>query len=202
MLPLADGERQFVVVTGLPGSGKSCLAKRIAPLLGLDVIDKDDILEDLFRSKGIGDEAWRRTLSRESDGILEREVRGSQGAVLVSFWHLPGMSRDSGTPTGWLRELSGTIVNLHCECPAELAAHRFGARERHAGHLDHTRSPEQIVTSIRDVARLERLQIGETVCVDTSTEIRIEQLAERVRSAFDRAKDSRNRLHEPHDDQQ
>jgi len=102
--------KPFVVMSGLPGSGKTTLARRLAPLLDLPVIDKDDILERLFVSKGIGDAAWRRTLSRESDSILQHDATRSEGAILVSFWHLPGMPVDSGTPTTWLQSLSDQLV--------------------------------------------------------------------------------------------
>ena len=37
-------DRQFVVVSGLPGSGKSLLASRLSAVLGLPPIDKDDVL--------------------------------------------------------------------------------------------------------------------------------------------------------------
>src|SRR5262245_21187082 len=97
-------DRRFVVISGLPGSGKSTLAHRLAPALGLPVIDKDDILERLFESKGTGDHVWRRALSRESDRILHSDAEASNGAVVVSFWHQPGMSADSGTPTRWLSQ--------------------------------------------------------------------------------------------------
>jgi len=43
------------------------LARRLAPALNLGLIDKDDILDRLFEAKGIGDAAWRRAVSRESD---------------------------------------------------------------------------------------------------------------------------------------
>jgi adenylate kinase family enzyme len=76
----------FLVVSGLPGSGKSTLAQKLATTLGLPVIDKDQILDRLFESKGVGDATWRRSLSRESDAILEREATSSDGAILVSFW--------------------------------------------------------------------------------------------------------------------
>jgi len=75
--------------------------------LNLPVIDKDDILESLFESKGTGDFAWRRALSRESDAIFQDLAKASEGALLVSFWRAPGMPQDSGTPTGWLPGLSG-----------------------------------------------------------------------------------------------
>ena len=67
-------QRRFVVISGLPGSGKTTLAWQLASLLDLPVSDKDSILEDLFDSKGVGDAAWRRILSRESDRILQAQA--------------------------------------------------------------------------------------------------------------------------------
>jgi hypothetical protein len=46
----------------------------------MPLIDKDDILDRLFESKGGGNAAWRRTLSRESDVILQQEATNSAGA--------------------------------------------------------------------------------------------------------------------------
>jgi glucokinase len=175
------------VVSGLPGSGKSWLALKLGPLLGLSVIDKDDILERLFDLKGVGDSAWRQTLSRESDLIFRQESEASQGALLVSHWHLPGMPSASGTPTDWLRGLSSRIVNLHCECSAEVAAARFSKRQRHSGHLDHAKSREQILTSLQDLLRLKPLEMGERVSVDTSAEIAFRELASRISRAFERS---------------
>lgn len=63
--------KRFVVVSGLPGSGKSTVARLVSPALNLPVIDKDDILERLFDSKGVGDASWRRALSRQSDVIFD-----------------------------------------------------------------------------------------------------------------------------------
>ena len=79
--------RHFVVVSGLPGSGKSTLARRLASALNLPLIDKDEILDRLFDSKGVGDSTWRRTLSRESDVILQREAVSLDGAVLAAGWN-------------------------------------------------------------------------------------------------------------------
>jgi predicted kinase len=150
-------EKRFVIVSGLPESGKSRLASQLAPLLGLAIIDKDAILERLFESRGAGGPEWRRALSRESDLIFRREAESSSGAILVTDWHVPGMPSDSGTATNWLLGLSTRIINLHCECPFEIAAARFSRRNRHAGHLDNTRSHDQILASIRDFHRRRQL---------------------------------------------
>ena len=145
-------DRYFVVVSGLPGSGKSTLAQRLASALGLPLLDKDAILERLFESNEMRDVGWRRTLSRESDLILQTEATASDGAVLVSHWHLLGMPLSSGTPTDWVPKLSPRVVNVHCDCSAEIAAERFVQRKRHPGHHDDKKSPLEILASIREVA--------------------------------------------------
>jgi hypothetical protein len=88
--------KPFVVISGLPGSGKTTLGRRLAPALDLPLIDKDDILDRLFASKGVGDAAWRRVEPRErwdlggsSDALRWRHPGG--------VWRVPGMRSDSGT---------------------------------------------------------------------------------------------------------
>jgi hypothetical protein len=44
-------DRTFVVVSGLPASGKTTLARRLADGLGLPLLDKDDILDRLFETE-------------------------------------------------------------------------------------------------------------------------------------------------------
>jgi len=158
----------FVVVSGLPGSGKSTLAQQLSPALGLPLLDKDTILERLFESKGVGDIEWRRSLSRESDCLLQMRAAELRGAVLVSHWHLPGMPSDHGTPTDWIYKLAYKVVNVNCECSAEVSAERFVNRKRHAGHLDSKRSRVEILASIRVIASFGRLDVGSRIDVDTS----------------------------------
>ena len=177
--------RPFVVVSGLPGSGKTTLARRLAPALGLQLIDKDDILERLFESKGVGDATWRRALSRESDVVLQNEAAASPGAVLTSMWHVPGMAAGSGTPTRWLLALSKLVVNVHCACSPEIAATRFMQRKRHVGHLDDT-AIAKVPGGPKTHARLGALEIGPRVDVDTTGEPEIDTVVGEIRSALTR----------------
>jgi GTPase SAR1 family protein len=174
----------FVVMSGLPGSGKTTLAGRLAPHLSLPVIDKDEILERLFESQGSGDASWRRRLSRESDALLQARATNSDGAILVSHWRLPGMPADSGTPLHWLPPLSACIVNVECSCPPELSARRFAERTRHAGHLDCARSFADVLKSLWTLAALGPLDIGRRVVIDTTLEPKLDDVIDHVVRAF------------------
>ena len=174
-------QKHFVLISGLPGSGKTTLAHQIGSGLSLPVIDKDDILDRLFESKGVGDASWRRKLSRESDAILQNEATASKGAILASFWHLPGMPTDSGTPTDWIDPLSYQVVTIHCECDLKIAVERFLQRKRHHGHLDRNSSYEQLVTNFEQLNRLEPMIIGQRIIVNTSRETNIELVVQQIR---------------------
>ena len=178
-------DRWFIVVSGLPGSGKSTLGKDLASALGLNLLDKDAILERLFDSRGTGGAEWRRALSRESDRILQADAAVSNGAVLVSHWRLPGMPLASGTPANWLLKLSARLVNVHCQCETEIAIERFLRRKRHPGHLDSERSEAEIRESIRDAANLGRLDIGPRIAVDTSQPPDLNLVLKEIRRALE-----------------
>ncbi|MEP6782842.1 MAG: AAA family ATPase [Acidobacteriota bacterium] len=177
--------KRFVVMSGLPGSGKTTIGRQLAASIGLAFIDKDDILDRLFESRGVGDAQWRRTLSRDSDAILQAEAAASRGAVLVSHWRLAGMSAESGTPTDWLRSQSNVVVNVRCVCPPALATARFVSRSRHPGHRDAERSRAEIQSSIVAVAALPPLDLGFLIEVDASESLALDVVVRRVAEAFE-----------------
>ena len=130
-----------IFVTGLPGSGKSTLGRRLAAELGWPILDKDDFLEALFDSQGLGDEQWRRRLSIEADKQFEITALEQSNTVLVSHWRPSGRT-DTGTPVDWVNRHFQNTVEVYCECDPELATRRFVSRTRHPGHLDTTKSEE------------------------------------------------------------
>ena len=171
-----------MVVSGLPGSGKTTLARKLAPALSLPLLDKDDILEGLFETLGIGDADWRRRLSRASDEILQRLARNSSGAVLTSFWRNPEMSPLSGTPTDWIVSASRRIVEVYCVCDPQVAAMRFVNRRRHPGHLDSAKRVEDVLSGFRTLSATGPLGVGKVLRVDTVKEVDLNLVASEVKA--------------------
>ncbi|HKH44544.1 MAG TPA: AAA family ATPase [Thermoanaerobaculia bacterium] len=175
---------RYVVLSGLPASGKSTLARALSQAFSLPLLDKDQFLETLFDSKGVGDARWRRHLSQEADASFRQRAEQSAGAVLTSWWKHPQSTADSGTPTDWLDPLPGFKVEVHCRCSAQAAAARFLARKRHPGHLDDRWSYAELVANFDLQASLGPLGLGSLVEVSTEEQPDIPDLIRRVADVF------------------
>lgn len=162
---------RFIVVTGLPASGKSTVGVAVARSLGLPLLDKDEILEALFEALGVGDSLWRSRLSRAADEVLQRQALHSPGAVIVSWWRHPLSPVASGASPDWLRSLSGLLFELHCRCRPQVAIERFFARERHVGHLDSSRSRAEELPKLEHISACGPLGIGRVIEIDTEQQL-------------------------------
>lgn len=90
---------RFILVSGIPASGKSTLGFQLGHAVDLPVMDKDIILEQLFESHPSNHPQERNDLSRIPDEIFRSQVRSSGGAIVISFWQRSESSQTSGTPT-------------------------------------------------------------------------------------------------------
>jgi predicted kinase len=66
---------RVVIVNGLPGVGKTTLARQIATALGWPLMTKDMYKESLFDTLGWSDRAWSRQLSQASMALVMMWVR-------------------------------------------------------------------------------------------------------------------------------
>ncbi len=177
----------FVVVSGLPASGKTTIARSLADALGYPLADKDELLESLFESEGLGDPGHRSRLSRLADGRFRELAESSPQVVLATWWRHPASTSDSGTDASWLAHPGRTLVEAHCRCAPEIAARRFLERKRHPGHLDSRWSEAELIESFRR-SDLGPLFPNLAIEIDTSRPPSLDLLEELARTVVARAK--------------
>lgn len=173
---------RLVLVNGLPGSGKTTLARALGPVLGATVISKDVIKEAVADAvalhprdaRGLGPAAV------EAAWWLAARIRGT---VVVDSWFF--RPRDAAfVQAGLARVGAAAAVEVWCDAPPQVARERYRSRVRHAVHDDATRL-EQVWDDW--AARAEPLALHPVVTVDTSGPVDVDRLAEDVRTAADRS---------------
>jgi predicted kinase len=168
-------ERLVVLVNGLPGAGKTTLARTLSQRLRLPLLSKDTIKE--AHADVLGDEPppgwsqrrWNAALgaaASETMWALLADAPG--GAVLESCWpkdvrHFvtQGLQRAGGRQPARGRQ----PVEIWCEVPLETARRRY--EERHPRHAIHG----ALLTDAeweRWRATAQPLQIGPTFRIDTT----------------------------------
>jgi predicted kinase len=162
-----------VLISGLPGSGKTTLAGELSARLGAPLISKDAIKETLTDRPpdraGVAASEAMWDLAAGMDGLV----------VLESWWFRP---RDLGYVEAGLRRCGNPgAVEIWCEVPPDLALARVRARRRAAIHQD-----ELKVAAHWDewVAGAEPLGVAYGMRVGTDGPVDVAGLAERVRARW------------------
>ena len=154
-------------VTGLPAAGKSTIGKFLSESLSISLLDKDDYLEALFETRGVGDASWRQRLSQEADVLFRKEAEAKSRIVLVSHWRPKNLDTDSGTPCNWLSDTFDTVIEIYCSCSVDIALKRFHSRNRHPGHVDRSRTIAQIGDWLTEYATHLPIGVGKSYRVNS-----------------------------------
>lgn len=158
-----------VLVNGLPGAGKTTLARTMSQRLRLPLFSRDTIKEahaDALGSEpppGWPQRRWNGALGAAASRtmwVLLADAPG--GAILDSCW--PKEVRHF-VVQGLRRARSRQPVEIWCEIPLETARRRFEAR--HPRHPIHGELPTDADWE-RWQAAAQPLQIGPTLRIDTT----------------------------------
>ncbi|MGQ0804514.1 MAG: AAA family ATPase [Actinomycetota bacterium] len=121
-----------VVVSGVPGAGKSTVAGSLARRIGLPLLAMDPVKEALWDQLGGGAVDRSRQLGRAANEVVLSVAESAPPSVLESFWR-------HEWAVDQLQALPSEIIEVFCDCPAEQARQRYRERRRHPAHLDSIR---------------------------------------------------------------
>jgi predicted kinase len=169
-----------VLVSGVPGTGKSTIAGPLAAELGFGLLAKDtikEVLADELAADLRADPALAsRRLGAAAMELLWALAAGIPAVVLdANFW-----VTDPRLP-GRITALSDRPVEVFCHCSAELAAQRYAARLGRL-HPVHAQGAGADRLGAAAVARSGRpVGIGAVLTVDTTGPVDVPALAVAIR---------------------
>ncbi len=166
--------RRAILVNGVPASGKTTFADRLARFLVAEGIAAaplglDTVKEALFAHLGAGDRERNRMLGRASyQAIFDSVARFPDAIVpVVDAWH--GFQPVEAVRENLARARIDAPIEVWCAVTPETAAARYKARgpARHHGH-----PPASYAEELRGLAaRAAPLSLGPVVRVDCETEV-------------------------------
>lgn len=167
----------LIVVNGLPGAGKTTLAKPLAQSLGVPLIPKDAIKEAIAEAAAVD-------LPTTRLGALAMDVMWSiagmlEGTVMLeSFW---ASGRDEPYfARGYASIGSPPGIELWCEAGLQSTRERFRTRDRHSVHKDSGRL-DQWERWAADCGPISQLP---TLTVATEVTVEVESLAAGIRARY------------------
>jgi predicted kinase len=131
----------LIVISGLPCTGKTTIAKEISNRLKYPLIYKDGIKEILFDTIGYSNRSWSKKLSKTSYDVMfyVAEALLSQGISLVIEANFP-QQYTKAKIRGLLKTYQFLIFEVLCVVEPQVLLRRFIDRgmsgNRHPGHMD------------------------------------------------------------------
>ena len=162
----------LIIVLGLPATGKTQLAQKIAAEFHMPLISKDDIKEIIFDGLGWHDREWSKKAGRTTfaliDYILEAQLKAGN-SVMVESPYDPTFQNEK--LQRWQRLYHFNAIQILCYAEGSVFLERFiqrsNSQERHPGHVDADNVDEFRERILKGKAELLDIQ-GAVIEVDTT----------------------------------
>lgn len=164
-------EHRIVIITGLPGTGKSTIGREVSEHFGWSLLSKDVFKEIMFDTLGWSDKEWSLKVSgathRMMDYVIEECLRAGHSLVVESNFKA-GLD---GPRFERLRTHCGvSLVQILCWADGDALFERYKARlnsGRHPGHAEE--GSLDLARASLAAGRAEPLPIqGPTIEIDTT----------------------------------
>lgn len=172
-MPLTNG---FVVVSGLPASGKTTLARQLADELNVPLISKDEIKEAMATAIPVTSIDDSRMIGAASFEVLYAIARELRSGILDANW-------SPNCALGRLMHLESRFVEVYCTCPPHVRKARFLKRlstSRHPAHAEHFQDRDELGRDLSSDIYLKPVGIGHLLTVDTNRHLEIPSLARTI----------------------
>ncbi len=162
----------LIIITGLPGTGKTSLGKKISAKFQLPLICKDDIKEILFDSLGYQDRAWSQKIGGASYDLLYHltaENLRAKKSIIIETNFDPRFAKQK--ILALKKKYDFKVIQLRCWADGEILFARFKKRavsgRRHPGHLDAENSEAWCADLVK--GKIDALKIGgQLIDIDTT----------------------------------
>lgn len=175
---------KIIIVSGLPGAGKTTLGRKIARKLGFPFFHKDGIREILFENFSQSQTDDTKSIQAASYDVLyaiAREiVSAGDSAVLES-----NFEEQFDTPRflALQEKFNCTLIQIYCQIDEKVAFNRFKERaqrgDRHPSHSTH-QTFESFKKSLLDNRQYHLKLPGITVDTTTLEGVNLEEIITKI----------------------
>jgi predicted kinase len=183
-----DSRPLVIVITGLPGTGKTSVGRTLSERFQLPLLTKDAFKERIFDALGWHDKAWSLKVSEASHRILDyviaEELQVGRSLIVESNFK---PEFDSERFRLLQRHFDASVVQVLCWAAGDVLFERYWARQqadRHPGHVESATPDEQ--RRELAVGKCEPLQLEAPVVeLDTTdfSQVDYSSIVEAVRAA-------------------